>query len=497
MSTYLINYRELINQADNQSRIIIPSEGNIADWDHQVKSFLKPIGMEKEDSEAYLSRIRNLRDFYNFHQIYSDIFKNTDFRLQDYDLHEQLPFIAYYSNLSEKTASDRKKKKITDSLLVLHEAKILKAFRACEFFGVVMGDTIINLFRYHGEKTKIAFERLSEILKIIDEASNKKKSLSDINGHEVSAEFYTKVINRGKSLLEELRNNPKCDVNEFFQDSKKFNKSVVLWGSLLYANPENQKDLFVHIKGSSHPPLAKINEKGNFESNSNLFLHSDYDFIVENLKRTYKGKDEGYLEYLLGNIIHDLNNPSVHFVVLRNGEGETIGTIKTKKINEDRDTWYIGTFYVDEGYKDVYNIGNYLLSQIQTIQKGKKHNIATVAKNNISIQKQVLGLRGIVTDFTTEGNSLDLFKIELNNPIRDNCVSKNYGRKKILNLAKSPGNLPKNVTIENLNLEVGQDEDSISLIKKRFNAGYIMTKIFFPDDDMRNGYAIFERPNAD
>lgn len=447
---------------------------------------LNPFGVSEEDLAATLGS-------FNHPVFRSLIERDLGIKYEDMTLRQQVWLLSFLQTHSTEVlqAMGGFLYSCTDD----ERVDVLDAFVACSRdprFGDLLYRVIEMDDRILAKKVVVAYGRLMKIFQDLSE---------DRNWEDVEP-LFAGIAKRGWEILE--------DPELVESESRRYEQDVARTGALIRSLvksgslegikdvEELEKQIRVDVIYGGEGLIEGGSREG-MESAENylqpeVFGVEDYHMIVRNLRRSYEGKDDGWLEYLIDQVPRDISDPQVSFVALRAGDGKLVGVCKFKPDLSEPNSYYFGTMYVDPEYQKDFLVGTYLQQlALSQIPEDAKVN-ATVGLYNHSLVRHIEGAGGIGTSITRESDETNvshpLLGFAWNDPRFFETKNKQvWPVRRIADLEDySDDNVM--ITVESL------DPDEFSgKAQQRFNEGYVLTRVVpVPVGDMGNVHCVWEKP---
>ena len=450
--------------------------------------------------------------------------------IREIPLRSQIQFLKYLSS-RDRTQFNKLRKVLQKN--PDHTSDILGAFLVCGNDSG-LGDEILALASR--PEAQEVFALVSSVLRIIDEKQalfNEINSESETGKSKAEQKIALAVLRRTIELIQEVNKLPPGqDLVAYLHSAKAYQKETVAWGALFSAYVEAQKgretnsqefaEVFKDISVDILPcgNLVKSKERAEmikFENYNNpkSFNEKDYGMLVTNLRKAYTDIDPEWLEYLVDNIPHDLNNSHVQFVLVRDArDNRVVGMCKIKPDSEDG-TYYFGTHYVNEEFQKGFGIGNYLQQIAQSqIPEGSKI-VATVAVANPAMERHIEAHNGvgnkIVYESDAEHKSKELIKFTWNHQLKlaskDNHKYSQAMLKAVIEKGQGSGRPDvvhgpgANMISMKCDTSPTNNQDFLEKSRQYFSKGYVLSRIFYNQKrgkpDLSQTYAVFEKPQTE
>ena len=473
-------------------------------------------------------------DFSNF---IKEMEEKTGIDFSVFKFKHLLLFFSYYKQISDENMRGQ-----LFNIFCKFDIDFLKLFIAgfeiCEF-DPNKGELLVQLVEKRGEKAREILEHYDNICDLVEledkdlpeikKSESKKVTDKQFEDKAKIVETHTRHYIAAKDTVARMIADAMSMKNDeefssFLNRTQKYFDTNVLGGAFLSylldaaithdleaeeISKYSDTDKVVIMRGGNR---IKSNDRNAMLENGNYltdeFNLEDYNMVVKNLRKTYSGKDSGWMEHLINNIPVDLQNPDVHFVMVKtnyepfNEESQnsvfvdgTVGIIKFKPSPKNQNKrFYVGTMYV-EPILQQYRIADFLFSSVEKIiekdfSAGNDYIYwGAVSVFNPSMQRHIEAGGGVATNIIKEGSaafrSRDLYQVEFHHANRfwskNKALSKDIIQKF---LSLGIGSIPENATFgetifEMVDTSEGAIPEFMTKLKHYFEKGYLMTRYFY------------------
>lgn len=250
---------------------------------------------------------------------------------------------------------------------------------------------------------------------------------------------------------------------------------------------------------------------------TDTFGKDDYLMLCGNIPDSYSRTDPEWCESLIDKISSDLQNPNVHFILIKvcdpvqYNDYRMAACMKVKHMQGGQPIFYVGSLYVVPEFQQ-YHIADFLQFQVEKVIErnwavGSDYlYCGAVSIFNPAMERHIEKTDGIVTSVIREKNdqriSRELFQVEFNHKV--DFKTKKLGQEDIVKMATFQDNANDKLDVDCQMkirvLDTSEDENTayLQLLKADFEEGYVVTRFFYSrvngKHDLRRTFIVLEKP---
>jgi len=369
---------------------------------------------------------------------------------------------------------------------------LLTAFLACAK-DRNYGYKILDLAQKHPDEASAIFERFYQIISITRQEEEKfKEALEaspDLSQKTNLIQLYRTTIGRGAELLNDAHENINKieDIEAYLLEAKRYQLKLIAFRGIFDSITAGDRSVSPEEIEQLSADRIKVEIKKGGEMN---LSETDKQMVINNIRKTYKGIDEGWAESLIEELPVNFSNPSANFILIRNDEGALVAIGRADKVSEKE--YHMGTFYVEDGYQGVGRyIGQYLEQDISkdALIKG------VTAPGNLATMWHI-EINGYVgSKIVHQGKSKALIECDNHPGITFKTQDKKtYPQAKIIDMGEGDFEGGE-IKIMHTNSSSTNDNFYEGELDQLFNLGYRLTRFFHEDKkkEAANTWMVFEK----